>query len=567
MNKTLSIGLAGFSFMIEEHAYIKLSDYLKALKNSLSAEEAEEVMHDIEIRMVEIFKETLGKREVVNDDDVEKVIAQIGTPEQIDSQEEAYFSETKTQQKTPENAVSQKQLFRDPENAKLGGVCAGMAHYFGMDITWMRIIWIALAILGAVSAHISTLLLIFVYIILWIVLPQAKSASDFLKMKGEPMNFDNLKKESSKIVQFANESVEKAGNVYQQNKNGINTAGDAILNVFRYFFGGIFGLIGLGLLFSAIILLGASFDKDFISVPGNFQFYLEDGWLRFFGLTFAFLSVFIPSIVCLFLSIKLISPKTKLNYTGYVLGALVLLWFLLLGVFGYRMMKYKTFYRGENVESENVAVNTTSDTLFVDVKKVQIPQNFKPFGSEIYSDRKTIYHEDYPSVDIIRKEGDFIPYLVIKKSADGYNQPLKMEVPVEINDNKILVPNYFIYPFQYKTRDYDVDYELVVPKNKKVMALNGENGFSLNDDQDSDDDHDDNDKVNISVGGKNNKELRISTSSNSDSIIINGKRYDKSTGDSIIKKNLPTGLEGLKMLKDIDIKIKDGKNEISIKTK
>lgn len=100
MNKTLSIGLAGFSFTIEEHAYIKLSDYLNALRSSLDVSEADEVMHDIEIRMVEIFKDSLGKREVINDTDVEKVIAQIGTPEKIEEQEEAYFSE-KTQLKIP----------------------------------------------------------------------------------------------------------------------------------------------------------------------------------------------------------------------------------------------------------------------------------------------------------------------------------------------------------------------------------------------------------------------------------------------------------------------------------
>ena len=52
MNKTLSIGLAGFSFVIEEHAYIKLSDYLSALRSSLDATEADEVMHDLEIRIV-----------------------------------------------------------------------------------------------------------------------------------------------------------------------------------------------------------------------------------------------------------------------------------------------------------------------------------------------------------------------------------------------------------------------------------------------------------------------------------------------------------------------------------
>ena len=101
MNKTLSIGLAGFSFTIEEHAYIKLSDYLAALRSSLDANEADEVMHDIEIRMVEIFKDSLAKREVINDVDVERVIAQIGRPEQIEEQEEAYYSE-----KSKKNKIS-----------------------------------------------------------------------------------------------------------------------------------------------------------------------------------------------------------------------------------------------------------------------------------------------------------------------------------------------------------------------------------------------------------------------------------------------------------------------------
>ena len=153
MNKTLSIALAGFSFTIDELAYIKLSDYLNALRNSLDAAEADEVMNDIEIRMVEIFKETLGKREVINDSDVEKVIAQIGTPEQIDEQEEVYFYEGKQKKSRTGSAFSystnsQKQLFRDPENAKLGGVCAGLASYFGMDVTLMRLIWIAVFIIG-----------------------------------------------------------------------------------------------------------------------------------------------------------------------------------------------------------------------------------------------------------------------------------------------------------------------------------------------------------------------------------------------------------------------------------
>ena len=105
MNKTISIGLAGFSFIIEEHAYIKLSDYLKSLRNALEKDEADEVMHDIEIRIVEIFRECLNthNREVINTADVEKIIHQLGTPETIEEQENAYFSDNTKRKNTDNN--------------------------------------------------------------------------------------------------------------------------------------------------------------------------------------------------------------------------------------------------------------------------------------------------------------------------------------------------------------------------------------------------------------------------------------------------------------------------------
>ena len=175
MNKTISISLAGFSFIIEEQAYEKLNAYLQALRNSLEKDEADEVMYDIEIRIAEIFRENLDKREVVNSDDVAKVISQLGTPEAIEGQNEenAENAEQETfQEKT------RKELFRDMKRGKIAGVCAGLAQYFGMDISLMRIIWILVFIftVGFVS--------VVAYVILWIVLPEAETASDFLKMQG-----------------------------------------------------------------------------------------------------------------------------------------------------------------------------------------------------------------------------------------------------------------------------------------------------------------------------------------------------------------------------------------------
>ncbi len=559
MNKTLSIGLAGFSFTIEEHAYIKLSDYLAALRNSLDENEADEVMHDIEIRMVEIFKDTLGKREVINDNDVERVIAQIGSPEKIEEQEEAYFSEKtkKSNQKTSGNFSGQKQLFRDPEKQKIAGVCAGLAHYVGMDVSAMRAIWLGIAILGIFTAAISTTLLIFIYFILWIVMPKAETASDFLKMKGKPMNFDNLKEESNKIVQFANESTQRVGEIYNENKPYISKAGNGLWNVVRYFLGIIFALIGISLLVGSFAVLGFGFSGNSnINFFSNLGFYLQDNNLGFLVIAVSFLTIFIPALIFCYLAMKLFSPKTTLNNTGYVIGALVLLWIGLVAVTGFSAIKFKSQYSGNNDETENVAINTTSDSILVDVKKVNIPQNFKSYWDNVYSDGKTIFKQDYPSIDVKRKDVK-TPYLEIKKSADGYNLPLKLQIPLEIIDNKILLPNYFSYPYDYRFRDYRVDYELVVPRNMKVIALNDERGFSLNDGSHNDDDDEDN----VTIKSKTNS--IIIPSDNADSIIVNGKKVGKNEAEIMIKKLKPD----LDSIEDVNISIKNGKKEISIKTK
>ena len=571
MNKTLSIGLAGFSFTIEEHAYIKLSDYLAALRNSLDVSEADEVMHDIEIRMVEIFKDALGKREVINDVDVDRVIAQIGSPEKIEEQEEAYFSEktsnTKREQRSSANFSGQKQLFRDPEHEKIAGVCAGIAHYVGMDISAMRAIWLGIAVLGVFTAAISTSLIILIYVILWIVLPRAENATDFLKMKGKPMNFDNLKEESTKIVQFANESTQKVGELYNENKPYINKAGNGLWAVVRYFLGAILGMIGLSLLVGSFAILGFGFSgAQNINFFSNLGFYLQDSNLGFIVIALSFLSAFIPGLIFSYLAIKLFSPKTKFNNTGYVIGALVFVWIGLVAATGFSAIKFKSQYSGTNDDIANVAINTTSDSILIDLKKVEIPQNFKSYWDNVYSDGKTIYKQDYPRLDVTRKDVK-APYLEIKKRADGYNLPMRVNVPLEIINNKITLPNYFSYPYTDRFRDYRVDYEFIIPTNMKVISLNDERGFYVDDDQYNDPTSsntntnvsEDDDSVTVNSGGNS----IVVPSSNADSIIVNGKKVGKKEAELIIKKMRFSSDD----VENVDISIKNGKKEISIKTK
>lgn len=556
MNKTLSIGLAGFSFTIEEHAYIKLSDYLDALRSSLDREEADEVMHDIEIRMVEIFKDSLGKREVINDGDVERVIAQIGTPEKIEEQEEAYYSEKNTKRNNTYSSsqTDKKQLFRDPERQKIAGVCAGLAHYVGMDITAMRAIW-AIVFLILIPAAASAWVIVLLYIILWIVLPKAESAADFLKMKGKPMNFDNLKNESNKLVQFANESTQRVGEIYVENKPYINNAGSGIWNVLKYIIGAFFALMAVGSIVGIFFIIGLfGMNTDFEGA-NQIRFYFEENGMDKVITALMIIGSLIPALIFTVLSIKIFSPKTKLRNTGWVLGALFLALIALGSYFGLNMAKQDMLVKGHKDDAEEVMIPTQSDSIYVDVKKVAIPQNFTAYDDDLFSDKQYVFKKDWIDVEVNRKANIKSPYLIIKKNAKGYNIPLNINVPVEIVNNKVILPNYIKYPYEQRFRDFRVSYELVVPKNTVVLSMN-KDAMNIDDDNNREDNNS-NDKVII-----NGTSIEYD-SDNKDSIIINGKKYPKSATNSVIDSMKSS----LKKAENVDIKIKNGDKEVSIQTK
>ncbi len=457
MNKTISISLAGFSFIIEEQAYEKLNKYLQALRNSLEKDEADEVMYDIEIRIAEIFRENLDKREVVNSDDVEKVIAQLGTPEAIEGQNEENAGKETSQEKT------RKELFRDMKRGKIAGVCAGLAQYFGMDISLMRIIWILVFIftVGFVS--------VVAYVILWIVLPEAETASDFLKMQGKPINFDSLKEAGQRVSSF-----------YNENKSEIAKTGAGIWNVVRVVLGGIAILITIKILISLVCFILVFLGVWDFQLFGRYQdleefnfFFSTDENTRYAFMAIVIIGILIPAIVFMALSIKLFSPKTKIRYAGFLVGTLFALLMIFGVYFGLSIQKKELIYSGNNVQEERISINTQSNILTLDLKRVEIPQNFRAYGDDIFSDKKKIYKEDEPDVYITRRNDVKQPYIMIRKKADGYNIPIGLSVPVEVSGNAVLLPNYISYSYDQRFRDYDVDYELVIPETMEIKDLSG----------------------------------------------------------------------------------------------
>ncbi len=191
MKTTITINLGGMVFHIDDDAYEMLHTYLLAIeKQFVSEDERKEVMSDIELRLAELFSETIGqKRDVIMQEDVTRIIEIMGEPEDFvddEATQEPSGSEKSSSKKTSYHQKTTKRLYRDPDNRMLGGVCGGLGAYFSIDPLVFRIIFLIIA-LGMGSG-------IIIYLILWIVIPEALTTAQKLEMRGEPVTIENIKK-------------------------------------------------------------------------------------------------------------------------------------------------------------------------------------------------------------------------------------------------------------------------------------------------------------------------------------------------------------------------------------
>ncbi len=194
MNKILHINIGGLPFTIDEDAFQYFDNYLNNLnKHFAGSDGSKEIMQDIEQRIAEILQEKLQKSAIINKQMIEQIIATMGTPKDFES-----TGSTSTTEEKDWGFHPGKKLFRDPNNKKIAGVCSGLSHYLGIEDP----IFLRIAFILGLSAGGFTFIL---YMILWIVTKPATTASDFLQMKGMPINIDNIAaKVEEKFVRLTN---------------------------------------------------------------------------------------------------------------------------------------------------------------------------------------------------------------------------------------------------------------------------------------------------------------------------------------------------------------------------
>lgn len=189
MNKTININLGGYALIIDEDAYEIADHYLSTLARHFGGNEGSgEIMQDIESRMGELIQRQKGTRTIVSKDDVVQAIAVLGTPEELKDMDFSDMGDKRKEQKKSADSFqikTGKRLYRDEDDKTIAGVCSGLASYFGIqDAVWVRIAFVLLTLGWGTG--------VIIYLVLWAIVPPARTISERLEMMGEPTNVNNI---------------------------------------------------------------------------------------------------------------------------------------------------------------------------------------------------------------------------------------------------------------------------------------------------------------------------------------------------------------------------------------
>ncbi|MCX7637931.1 MAG: PspC domain-containing protein [Cyclobacteriaceae bacterium] len=436
MKKNISINISGIIFHIEEDAYEILKKYLDSVhKYFASYDDSTEIIADIESRIAEIFLSKLHEqKQVITLDDVKALITTMGSVHDFQAAE-ADYSEEKDEpsaSSTTFTAPQPRRLYRDQKRKVLGGVCAGIGYYFGVDPVWIRllfvlltfawgiillayiILWIAVPgsyeleephlgkklfrdaekkVVGGVAAGLAAyfntdvvlfrvLFVVFTffgglgliaYLVLWIVVPQARTLTDRMQMQGEPVTLSNIKstlkkspagrEEESTLTRILLFPFRLIGWII----TGLGKILSPLADVIRVAAGIVMMVTGLALLIALItsfgILMGM-FTLHISWIPGwedvSFPVQELSRAIPSFTVIAAFIFLLIPGVLILLLGISIVAGRVVFNaLTGW---SLFIAFLLSAVVLGFSIPKIVLGFREEGEIKEEVVYRFNGKT-------------------------------------------------------------------------------------------------------------------------------------------------------------------------------------------------------------
>jgi phage shock protein PspC (stress-responsive transcriptional regulator) len=480
MNKTVTINISGIIFHIEEDAYDSLSKYLSTIKGYFSnTDGGNEIMGDIEARIAELLQARINPgKQVILMSDVEQVMNVMGKPEDFGADPSAN-NQKEEQAPQQEHEKVKRRLFRDPDERVIGGVCSGLAAYFDIDTVWVRLAMFLLIFFGGIS--------LWVYIILWIIIPRAITTAEKFAMRGESANINN-------ILKNFKEEAEDVKNRFKDHRYGDSVRSNAsrVLNAIFGIMGRLIGLflflIGAVLLFGYVVsLLGISI------VDGNTDLSM---WKRTLfespsdyalGL-FAFIIVCgIPIFMLIYAGIKLMF---RIIYSNRWLNlSLGILWAIGLVIGAYiAITTVKEFNENSRIK-ETVELHGIGDTLIVKLNPALVSLKGAGFDNEddvesyinhnhggyyFGESDKNLSIIGYADLNVVENtSSDSVEMIITRTSRGGFkkdaNESAKnIHYSYKLEGNELILDEVFQVATGSKFRAQELDIKIRLPKGKVI---------------------------------------------------------------------------------------------------
>lgn len=495
MNKTVNINLGGMIFHIDENAYLKLQNYLNAVRRSFAGASGEdEIVSDIENRIAELFSQKLKHdKQVVSNKEIDEVIEIMGQPEDYMVDEDIFEEEPRSHKTTSTN---NRKFYRDVDNKYIGGVSSGLGHYFGIDALWVRLLWILLIFTFGTG--------ILFYILLWILIPEAHTTAEKIAMTGDPVNISNIEKKIKEGFDSASDTVKnvdyhKYGNKAQ---SGISSFFDAIgtifmtlFKVFGKFIGVILLLIGTATVIGSLIGMFTMSSFDFFNLDITNQLELYDYapvWPVWIVSVLGFFAVAIPFFFVAYLGLKILVSNLKSigSIAKFSLLGVWLLSVITLAVFGLKTaVKQK---ENDHVFIKEELAVTAQDTLRITMNTNELySSSLRRSDNEkfVYDENNTQYIFSQDVRLIVKSTKDSIGSIRIRKEANGHSHDAArtrakdIDYQYTLENNTLSLNNYFLASADQKYNSQEVEVTLYIPEGTVIYADDNTYYYHRNDDR------------------------------------------------------------------------------------
>jgi len=497
MKKTLTINLGGLVFNIDDDAFVVLKGYLDTIKGYFdNSEGRDEIMTDIESRIAEMLQEKMhGGKEVVNTNDINDVISVMGQPEDYISEDEmedathtSHSAKSGSYQNQKRQTYTKRRLFRDTDDNMIGGVASGIGYYFGIDPLWIRLLFV-IAFFAGLSGGL-------IYIILWIIMPEARTSSEKLAMRGEPVTFDNIGKTVEEEIRNVKKKLNNLDeNHVRKHSSSIHSAfsrlGHFIVSILKFALKAIGKILGFFfILFGGMILISilfgtfapinnVFFDSNDEVVGYNLMelsslFFSSGGdfWMSVFG---SVLLIGIPFLALLFAGFTLLFNTRLPKYTGLAMAGAWVLGIILTSIGG--MRTGMDFTKESSVSEVQTLSHVAHDTFYFDIlddKQIVKRSKHNRAYDEFFKMRDGELTIDGIEVDVLRSNTTY-PEIEIIKGARGRSFEIADERAENINfsvvhdSNVIKINPYFNIDVEDKWRNQNVKVNLYLPVGKTIF--------------------------------------------------------------------------------------------------